>query len=286
MNPRKRLLLAAFLVAFFPLALAQGTYTQIDVPGAVVTGAWGINTAGDVVGQFTDTTGNHGFLLRGGVFTALDVPNASYTSAIGINDIGQIVGQGDSSGFLYDIQTQTFTTFRYSQSSYTSAFAVNNAGTIAGAIGKLANNTSVGFEFDGTTYTIIKAPGASKTFLSAVDNLGEAMVSGQTASGVLSYYLFSQGRLTRITNPSSLEPWGINDTNTIAGTRTIHQYTEYAGFVKQGAARQSLTFPASTSTFALSVNNAGVVVGYFYDASGPSGVHGFMWTPPGDAVKK
>ena len=38
------------------------TFTSIAVPGANFTGANGINASGDVVGDYSDSTGVHGFL--------------------------------------------------------------------------------------------------------------------------------------------------------------------------------------------------------------------------------
>jgi hypothetical protein len=39
-------------------------FTQIDVPGAILTDANGINPRGDIVGDYVDSDGNeHGFLL-------------------------------------------------------------------------------------------------------------------------------------------------------------------------------------------------------------------------------
>src|SRR3954464_12873531 len=91
------------IVAFLAIApMAAGSsanaanfsFTQIDVPGAFATEAFGINDAGQIVGGFTDSTGDHGFLDTGGSFTQIDVPGASLpfpgTQAFGINDAGQI----------------------------------------------------------------------------------------------------------------------------------------------------------------------------------------------------
>jgi hypothetical protein len=42
---------------------AQGlTFTTIDVPDSVATGASGINPSGQIVGIFFDSSGGHGFL--------------------------------------------------------------------------------------------------------------------------------------------------------------------------------------------------------------------------------
>ena len=72
--------------------LYSGGPTLIDVPGATGTEAFGINNAGQIVGEFQDASGFHGFLDSGGSFTTIDVPGATTTAASGINNNGQIVG--------------------------------------------------------------------------------------------------------------------------------------------------------------------------------------------------
>ncbi|MGH9638404.1 MAG: hypothetical protein ACRD72_26510, partial [Candidatus Angelobacter sp.] len=124
MNPRKVVcFLAVLLLASVPLALAQGTYTQIDYPGANLTYAFGINTAGDIAGVYVDTDGSfHGFLLSGGIYTTIDYPGARDTYVYGLNDLGQVVGQTNifpGVGFVYDVSTQAFTQISYPGGSST-----------------------------------------------------------------------------------------------------------------------------------------------------------------------
>lgn len=64
----------------------------INAPGAIDTYAYGINDSGQIVGDFVDALGSHGFVDTGGSFTTVDVPGFCCTSAQGINDNGQIVG--------------------------------------------------------------------------------------------------------------------------------------------------------------------------------------------------
>ena len=71
---------------------ASFTFTPIDVPGAFFTEALGINPRGQIVGSYSDSTGEHGFLYDRGVFTTIDPPGTSFTIARGINPSGQIVG--------------------------------------------------------------------------------------------------------------------------------------------------------------------------------------------------
>jgi uncharacterized membrane protein len=75
--------------------LDNGTYTQVDFPGAVSTDLNGINDVGDIVGDYTlDGSTYHAFLLQSGTFTSFDVPfpGAPLVGATGINNNGQIIG--------------------------------------------------------------------------------------------------------------------------------------------------------------------------------------------------
>jgi probable HAF family extracellular repeat protein len=88
------------------------TFTNFDDPSAGPSGttAIGINDAGQVVGGYTDASGNpHGFLrsIDGSSFTSIDFPGAGSggTQALGINNSGQIVGiyfdsNGNQHGFI------------------------------------------------------------------------------------------------------------------------------------------------------------------------------------------
>jgi len=94
---------------------ASYTFTTFDVPGGTISDASGTNTAGQIVGHFSDTTNRiHGFLIDGDTFTTIDVPGAPRTEATGINEMGQIVGgfidvTGNGHAFLKD--GASFTTF-------------------------------------------------------------------------------------------------------------------------------------------------------------------------------
>ncbi len=129
----------AALIGLAPAAFGSGfTFSTIDVPGAQETEAHGINDAGQIVGDFVDNAGLHGFLYDRGTFTTIDVPGAQSTQAFGINDSGHIVGVFDTPpvghqrlGFLYD--GGTFTTIDVpGATSFTVAFGINNAGRIVG----------------------------------------------------------------------------------------------------------------------------------------------------------
>jgi len=64
------------------------TFTMIDVPGANFTRAHGINNSGQIVGEYQDTFGTHGYLLSGGSLSTVNFPGVVNTSAQGISDSG------------------------------------------------------------------------------------------------------------------------------------------------------------------------------------------------------
>jgi probable HAF family extracellular repeat protein len=71
----------------------QYTFTNIDVPGAASTYAYGINNSGQVVGNYlVHNIDDHGFLYSAGNFTTIDFAGAYITQPYGINDRGEIVG--------------------------------------------------------------------------------------------------------------------------------------------------------------------------------------------------
>src|SRR5262245_8656804 len=64
---------------------SEAGYASVDVPGATLTSAQGINARGDIVGFYANATGTHGYVRRDGVFTTFNYPGAAYTDARGIN---------------------------------------------------------------------------------------------------------------------------------------------------------------------------------------------------------
>jgi hypothetical protein len=278
---------AILLLASVPLALAQGTYTQIDPPGSTYTVCSGIDTAEDIAGYYADASGNvHGFLLSGAVYTTIDYPGAQTTYLAGINDLGQAVGGTESIGFLYEVQTQTFSeTVSYPGASYTGATAINGAGTIVGYYENEQNGHPIdyGFELIGSAYTKIAPPHAgTATQLLGVTTAGE-IIGDSTNDGS---FLYNNGKYVKVTipNANSAHLYGINP----AGSALVGSYVPSTtggetGFLYQHKVLRTLEFPGANETYALGVNASGEVVGYFESSLS---THGFTWTPPADAKKR
>lgn len=72
--------------------IEDGVFTPFVIDGSTSTAAWDMNPAGDIVGNYQNPTGVHGFVLTDEGHQSLDVPGASATRAFGINARGDVVG--------------------------------------------------------------------------------------------------------------------------------------------------------------------------------------------------
>ncbi len=121
-----------------------GSTTTIDYPGAMFTAAYGISSAGQIVGGFCPTdpvcprdlfyVARHGFLDNNGVFTQLGFPGSEGTTAFGINKAGTIIGEYETRllnhSFIY--QNGVYTDLNYPGANWTIATGINDLGVVVG----------------------------------------------------------------------------------------------------------------------------------------------------------
>jgi uncharacterized membrane protein len=253
------------------------TFTTIDVPGAVVTNVNGINTAGDMVGNYETTLNgqSHGFAYSGGNFTLFDYPGASSTLAFGINDSGLISGtayikNGTAAvSFLYD--GTKFTTLRAPGDTATLARGLNNAGVVVGGDGVTIEGTK-GFALIGRQFKTISPPGVYVyIFANGINNLNQVVGSDDYGG-----FSFANGRYQTIAVPGSpqTQPLGINDQAVVVGW---YSNQSFSGFVTRKGKYLSLNYPGAIYTFADAINNAGQIVGsYSIDMQS---YHGYITSP-------
>ena len=130
--PRKSMFAVFLLFLCVPLACAQLTFTTIDVPGAATTSIGGINSSGDVGGSYSTTT------------------------------------NGPAHAFL--LKGGNFTFFDYPGAPSTFATGINDSGLIVGFTS--GGTRELGFTYDGTTFTPIRAGRNSATVLDGINNAG------------------------------------------------------------------------------------------------------------------
>lgn len=268
---------------------AKGRFVPLAPKGSASAQATGINSSGQVIGDFTDSAGAfHGFLYSNGKFMTLDPAGSTGAVAWGINDNGQVVGSfTDASspngghGFLYTppSSTATLDATPVTSTSFTAAFAINSAGDVAGSY---YDATRHGYEYIGGTYTTIDYP--STTFTQAIGiNATDQVVGFYSDSSSNTHgFLYDAGTHTY----TSLDPagstfsvaTGINDAGQVVGYFT-DAAGKYHGFAYSGGVFTTLDPPGSTGAFTLAngINNAGQIVGEFQDSLGTT--HGFLATP-------
>lgn len=277
------------------IALAQSrTYTSIDFPGAIETGAASINNLGQIVGGYVLPDGSrHAFLYSGGTFTTIDDPNDPTSSeALGINNSGQIVGaylldspegghtfEGAHS-FLYG--GGVFTTLDYPATGvdHTTATRINSSGNIVGLY-RIAS-PGIGFLYTGGTFTTVNVPAALGccTHNNGINDAGDIVGQYKSPDDTAPH----QGFVDLAGVYSTLDVPGASDTvaEDINNSRDIVGFYKSlageAGFLYSGGSFSAIAFPGARRTDAVGINDRGDIVGLYQDQSRIT--HGFLAAAP------
>lgn len=193
--------------------------------------AYGINAAGQVVGNVLAPSGDSlAFLYGGGSFAALPVSGME-PEARAIDDRGQIVGSTDSDlspPFIFAGGVQTNFSSARGQ-----ATAINERGEVTGWT-QQAGAPVRAFMSAGGALTSLGTLGGPTSQANAIDNHGRAVGTADVASGVARAFLYRTGAmldLNKLIPPSSgwlLEnATGITDGGEIVGAGTV-QGAEHA----------------------------------------------------------
>jgi hypothetical protein len=254
------------------------TFTTVDVPGAGVTGVYGINSAGDMVGYYgtsSDDPNKHGFLYSGGSFTYLDYPGAYSTFAFGINDSALIVGSSETDGGLaavgFTYNGNSYTTIQDGSNSSTVTYAISNTGAIAGGSGTIY--TTKGIEVRGSKFKNLSVPGTYVyIFASGINKFG-TLVGWADEDGFICRGLTC--RIVDVPGATQTANRGISDQGIVVGWYFSSSCT--CAFALKNGRYFSFSYPGAAATFADAINSSGQVVGqYTIDYQT---FHGFVTDP-------
>jgi uncharacterized membrane protein len=251
----------------------------------VITNVLGINTAGDMVGNYSagSASPSHGFLYSGGAFTLFDYPGADSTIPRGINDSSQIsgcagIGNGTSVvGFVYD--QGTFTTVTAPGKADTDVWGIDNAGDLVGGAGTTLSSTKA-FELKAGMFKNISPPGTYVyIYGTGINNSGK--IVGLILNGLYDYgFTYVNGRFQKVLVPGTdqTEALGINDGGMVVGwyfscTSVCGEH----GFLLLNGKYTSFDYPGALGTFADGINASGEIVGS-YTVDG-STFHGYVTSP-------
>jgi probable HAF family extracellular repeat protein len=274
-------------------ALAQSrTYTTIDFPGAIETGAAGINKLGQIVGGYVLADGSrHGFLYSGGIFTTVDDPlDPTSSEALGINDLGQIVGafnlNSPEGGHVFEgahafvYSRGVFTTLDYPTSGvdHTTANKINNSANIVGVY--RMNGPGNGFLNVGSAFSTVNVPAAFGccTHDNGINDAGDIVGQYKIFDGAPHQGFMDLGGIF-----TTLDVPGASDTiaEDINNSRDVVGFYKglggTVGFLYSGGIFSDIAFPGARATEAVGINDQGDIVGLYQDANRV--LHGFLAAP-------
>jgi uncharacterized membrane protein len=302
---------AGFAALFLSTASAvasQPQATTIDVKGAVVTVASGINAAGSIVGWYClelpcNSAHTRGFLRdKNGMFTPINVPNSTEHPATGtqpryISPQGVVVGAYftlENGATVKQPRFRGFAWFKnqfmyfdapdvtsdgqpvYDNPSFAHSIiprAMNAEGQIVGCIhDKDQMNSMHGFVLNPETGAFSRLA------------MGMSMNNGITESGEIvgidfamgtGYHIFKSGSVETISVPGALvtQAWDINSRGEIVGTTVVGDVQH--AFLRSQQGDYSFVDPdVAVAATAFGINSEGDVVGNYLDGNGA--VHGFL----------
>jgi hypothetical protein len=286
-------LAVANVAAQAQIKTASVAFTTVDFPGAGYSNVMGINSAGDMVGNYgTINNGfdGHAFLYSNGAFTSIDYPGAFMTGTGGINDSGLIVGtvefQGGlvSHGYFYD--GENFTLFDHPGQPQTYASSLNNEGTVVGSAGVAGAVIHAYVMQNGVFRGLDPSIPALVKGAAGINNFDEVAIFAADGKGNNEYgFVMHNGKFQPIVFPGAAgftQALGINDNRVVVGWYFVTGQNGGAfGFAYQNGRYVSLAFPGAIDTYAGGINNAGQIVGEYVLPDFTQ--HGFVTSPITDA---
>lgn len=116
--------------------LVNGTFTTFDYPGAYITNIFGINDAGDFVGNYMPPdNSHHAYASIGGELRDFTIPDATYIQPTDIDNDGNIVGWYNTIDISHAFRLRkdgTLVTARQQRNTFLQYFGTNDMGTNVG----------------------------------------------------------------------------------------------------------------------------------------------------------
>ena len=270
------------LLSYVPIArgdaflYSNGSFTDINVPGANRIVATSINNAGQIAGYYFVPSGDlfvaQPFLDTNGVVTTIPNPFEGNVLPTGINNVNQIVGYQDGGGFLDT--NGVFMSIEF-PGSYDNGLpttfpgGINDLGQIVGTYHPSPIQEVQGFLDSNGVYTTISVPGSSFTTLNGINNTGQIIGQSHFGSFVKTNDTFTTIQVPGSTTTVAL---GINNSGEIVGYYQrvgATGFLETHGFLDIGGVISTFDVPGSADTELHGINDTGEIVGSFVPTPPP-----------------
>lgn len=256
------------------LRLVDGTITTFDVPGSVCIDfssncamPTSINSAGAVVGSYSDGTATHGFLRdRYGDYTKLDPPGSAFTQPNAINRHGEIAGLYCNTtachGFVRDRHGK-FTTIDYPGAvNGTVPLSINKRGDIVGLWYDASDASHIFLRDRDGTLVGLDPPGSIYVFQVVIDDGGELVGYYADSTSLHGFIRHRDGDYTTFSGNAV----GIDRSGTVAGWVGNLSGFGSEGFyrLRDGIIRTFLP-PNAVVTTVTGISPHGEIIGWFTD---------------------
>ena len=260
----------------------NGVSAEIHFPGATLTRGYGINDAGDIVGQYQmEDAVSRPFLLRNGVYSQIVPTNApgglASAIAFSISDNGRVLGTyRDLANVSKTWVMRADGSFEYPVLPGTGR-VINNAGQIAGSFVD-TNNANATTPFVATPFVPVNyvvhrmaLTNSAGDSASKINEFGQITGSVDGTDGVTRGYLFSTAsgdELERAGYPGSdyTEWGGINSSGTLSGyyaDPADPTFSTYRAFIRDtNGVFTNIDWSGDTNfNFTVEINEPGQVAG-------------------------
>ncbi len=264
------------------------TFGVIAFPRSQISGIWGINDSGKVVGGYNNMnieiyTADHAYELKGNTFSTIDYPGASQTELFAISKSGHVVGAfEDTSGNIHGFKLAggTYTQLDFpGATGFTVALGVNSSGEVVGIYDDPVTGDADGYLLSGSTYTSIVVPGATYTYTEGLNKYGVVAGYYFDTSGNSHGFTWNKGTITTIDYGNGYPNTylaGINDSGVMIGgygsNETIGSifYPWEHGFLYSSGTFSTFDVPFGDVqvTQPWGMNNKGEIVGGYVDSQG------------------
>jgi len=175
----------------------------------------------NILGQYTDNQGTHNAIFNGTTWTTItDGLFWTPRSISGDNIVGTYQLMSEKVGVIYNIKTATINYINL-QAGWTEAYGIDGDNIVGVNITTehYSNPHYHGFLYDGSTWTLLDAPGSTWTEAFAIDG---SNIVGVYQSGTR-YYTFLYDGSTWKTLDTLMNPWDME------GDKIVGSYTDASG---------------------------------------------------------